>query len=123
VAGQVCFINGDRTFKDFSPRVTLDYKPSKNMLVHAQAVKGSKSGGFNTTPGLPDSVFAFEGEKINLVEAGFKAALAEGRVGRSVAGFTLPRSPRYQDPSTFRRTAVDFLPQLRQFGVMGTYEF
>jgi outer membrane receptor protein involved in Fe transport len=288
VAGQVCFINGDRTFKDFSPRFTLDYKPSKNMLVYAQAATGSKSGGFNTTPGLPDSVFTFEGEKINSVEVGFKAALADGRVGfnmalfrndidglqlsnlstvvnpfngtpstttivnnvgkartqgleldlsvratdwltlsgnyaytdakalegteitngtvfggnRSVAGFTLPRSPkhsssgsaavdlplagtglrafgrvdvvyqsrryaeiqnmiwadpftrvnasagvrgkgwraslwvknatddntsingfRYLDPTTFRRTAVDFLPRLRQFGVTGTYEF
>ena len=288
VAGQVCFIKGDRTFKDFSPRVTLDYKPSKNMLVYAQAARGSKSGGFNTTPGLPDSVFAFEGENIQSVETGFKAALADGRIGfnmalfrnnidglqlsnlstvvspfngtpstttivnnvgkartqgmeldlnvratdwltfsgnyaytdaqalegtettngtvfggnRSVAGFTLPRSPkhsgsasaavdmpmagtglrafgrvdvlyqsrryaeiqnmiwadpftrvnasagvrgkdwratlwvknannddtslngfRYQDPNTFRRTAVDFLPRLRQFGVTGTYEF
>ena len=288
VAGQVCSINGDRTFKDFSPRVTLDYKPSKDMLIYAQAAKGSKSGGFNTTPGLPDSVFAFEGENIQSAEAGFKAALADGRVGfnlavfrneidglqlsnistvvnpfngtpstttivnnvgkartqgfelelnvratdwltlsgnyaytdakalegtettngtvfggnRSVAGFTLPRSPkhsgsasaavelpltgtglrafgrvdvvyqsrryaeiqnmiwadpftrvnasagvrgkgwraslwvknatdddtslngfRYQDPNTFRRTAVDFLPRLRQFGVTGTYEF
>lgn len=288
VAGQVCFINGDRTFKDFSPRFTLDYKPSKNMLIYAQTAKGSKSGGFNTTPGLPDSVFAFDGENIQSAEAGFKAALADGRVGfnmavfrnnidglqlsnistvvspfngtpstttivnnvgkartqgfelelnlratdwltlsgnyaftdakalegtettngtafggnRSVAGFTLPRSPkhsgsasaaldlplagtglrafgrvdvqyqsrryaeiqnliwadpftrvnlsggvrgkdwraslwvknatnddtslngfRYQDPATFRRTAVDFLPRLRQFGVTGTYEF
>ena len=288
VAGQVCFIKGDKTFKDFSPRVTLDYKPSKNMLLYAQAAKGSKSGGFNTTPGLPDSVFAFDGEKISSVEGGFKAALADGSIGfnmavfrndisglqlsnistvvspfngspstttivnnvgkartqgvefdlsvratewltlsgnyaftdakalegtettngtvfggnRSVAGFTLPRSPkhaaagsaaldlplggtglrsfarvdvvyqsrryaeiqntiwadpftrvnaavglrgkswraslwvknaaddstslngfRYQDPLTFRRTAVDFLPRLRQVGLTGTYEF
>ena len=30
---------------------------------------------------------------------------------------------RYADPSTFRRTAVDFLPKLRQYGVTVAYDF
>lgn len=87
VAGLVCVINGDRTFKDVSPRFTLDYKASKNTLLYAQAAKGSKSGGFNTTPGLPNSTFAFDGEKINSMEAGFKLVTDDGRIGFNTALF------------------------------------
>ncbi len=87
VAGQVCYIKGDKTFKDFAPRFTVDYKPSKDMLVYAQTAKGSKSGGFNTTPGLPDSVFAYSGEKINSTEVGFKTVLNGGKIGFNVAAF------------------------------------
>ena len=76
VAGQVCFVNGERTFKDFSPRFTVDFKPTQEVLVYGQFAKGSKSGGFNPTPGLPSSSFGYDGEKIQSIEAGVKARLA-----------------------------------------------
>ena len=75
VAGQVCFINGERTFKDFAPRLTVDFKPLQDTLVYGQFAKGSKSGGFNTTPGLPSSSFSYDGEKVQSVEAGVKTRL------------------------------------------------
>jgi iron complex outermembrane recepter protein len=87
VAGQVCFVNGDRTFKDFAPRVTVDFKPSPDILLYGQVAKGSKSGGFNTTPGLPASSFAYDGEKIQSGEIGVKSELAGGMVRLNVALF------------------------------------
>jgi iron complex outermembrane recepter protein len=87
VAGQACFINGKRTFKDFSPRVTLDYKPLTDTLVYGQYAKGSKSGGFNTTPGLADAVFAYDGEKINSIEFGLKTVFGGGTVALNAALF------------------------------------
>ena len=87
VAGKVCFINGDRTFRDFSPRVTVDYKVAPNVMVYAQAAKGQKSGGFNTTAGLPNSVFAFDGEKVWSYEVGLKSDLLDRRVRFNVALF------------------------------------
>jgi iron complex outermembrane recepter protein len=87
VAGQVCFINGERSFKDFAPRFTVDYKPMTDVLVYGQIARGSKSGGFNTTPGLPASNFAYEGEKINSGEIGVKSQFADGRVLFNVALF------------------------------------
>ena len=87
VAGQVCFINGDRTFKSFDPRFTVDYKPNNNLLVYGQAASGSKSGGFNTTPGLPESVFSYDGEKVRSVEVGAKGRFADGVVLLNVALF------------------------------------
>lgn len=85
VAGQQCVVSGSRTFTDFSPRVTLDYKPGKDSLLYAQAATGSKSGGFNTTPGLPAANFSYEGEKVKSLEAGYKSQM--GRAAFNVAFF------------------------------------
>jgi iron complex outermembrane recepter protein len=87
VAGQVCFVNGERTFKDFAPRFTIDYKPNAQTLIYGQVAKGSKSGGFNTTPGLSADVFAYNGEKVQSVEIGIKNQLANGRVLLNAALF------------------------------------
>jgi iron complex outermembrane recepter protein len=87
VAGQVCFVNGERTFKDFAPRFTVDFKPMPDTLVYAQVARGSKSGGFNTTPGLPTANFSYDGEKINAGEIGVKNQFAGGRVLFNVALF------------------------------------
>jgi iron complex outermembrane recepter protein len=87
VAGQVCFVNGDKTFKDFSPRFTFDYKLDKDMLLYAQFAKGSKSGGFNTTPGLTADVFAFKGETVKSAELGMKNEFAQRRVRVNFAIF------------------------------------
>jgi len=87
VAGQVCFVNGERTFKDFAPRFTLDYKPNAQMMIYGQIAKGSKAGGFNTTPGLTKDVFAYNGEKVQSVEIGIKNQLADGRVLLNAALF------------------------------------
>ena len=87
VAGEICFINGDKTFKDFTPRVTFDYKMNKDSLLYAQIAKGSKSGGFNTTPGLPSSSFAYDGEKITSAEIGMKNDFANRTIRLNLALF------------------------------------
>ncbi len=87
VAGEICFINGDKTFKDFTPRVTFDYKMNKDSLLYAQIAKGSKSGGFNTTPGLPSSNFAYDGEKITSAEIGMKNDFANRTIRLNLALF------------------------------------
>ena len=87
VAGQVCSINGDKTFKDFAPRFTVDFKASKDMLLYGQLAKGTKSGGFNTTAGLPAAVFAFDGETVKAAEVGLKSVWLGGRASVNLAVF------------------------------------
>lgn len=87
VAGQQCFVNGSKTFTDFSPRFTIDYKPMQDTLVYAQIARGSKSGGFNTTPGLPEENFSYRGEKVQAAELGVKVALLNGSVALNAALF------------------------------------
>lgn len=87
VAGQVCSLTGDRTFKSFDPRLTVDYKPNADTLLYGQYATGSKSGGFNTTPGLTSDVFSYDGEKVKSLELGAKMRLVEGRLLFNVALF------------------------------------
>jgi iron complex outermembrane recepter protein len=87
VAGQQCVVVAKRTFSDFSPRITLDWKPMKDTLVYAQVAKGSKSGGFNTAAGIPNDRFAYDGEDITSTELGVKGVLAGGSIGFSAAIF------------------------------------
>ncbi len=85
--GQPCVLNGDRTFRDFSPRVTIDFKPAPGILIYGQVAKGQKSGGFNATPGLPQSSFAFDGEKVWSYEIGLKSDVFDRRVRFNMAFF------------------------------------
>lgn len=87
VAGQVCSINGDRTFKDFAPRLTVDFKANKDLLLYGQLAKGTKSGGFNTTPGLPAANFAYDGETVKAAEFGMKSIWLGGKASINAAVF------------------------------------
>jgi len=87
VRGQVCSVNGDRTFSDFAPRFTIDHKLTRETMVYGQAAKGSKSGGFNIQAGLPTALFSFEGETVTAYEVGAKNRLMEGRMLVNVALF------------------------------------
>jgi outer membrane receptor protein involved in Fe transport len=82
-----CGITGDRTFTDFAPRVTVDYKLNKETMLYAQVAKGSKAGGFNTLPGLAANYLTFEGERIRATEIGAKSRLLGGRLLVNLALF------------------------------------
>ncbi len=86
-AGQVCSISASKKFKSFAPRFTVDFKPMDDVLIYAQAAKGTKSGGFNTTPGLPASSFTFDGETIWSYEVGAKSEFLDNRVRVNLAAF------------------------------------
>ena len=85
--GQPCRLNGDRTFRDFSPRVTVDFKPAPGILLYGQVAKGQKSGGFNATAGLPAANFAYDGEKVWSYEIGLKSDVFDRRVRFNLAIF------------------------------------
>ncbi|MCA1857379.1 TonB-dependent receptor [Massilia oculi] len=86
-AGQPCSVDGSHTFKDFTPRLTLDYKLGRDVLLYAQAATGSKSGGFNMTPGLAPEVVAYDGEDVKSVEIGVKSEFLQRRMRVNVALF------------------------------------
>lgn len=113
IAGQVCSVSGSQTFKDFAPRVTFDYKPSANLMYYAQVAKGSKSGGFNTTAGLPAANFTYDGETIKSFEAGIKSQVFDRRLGLNLAlfrndvdGLQLSNLAPYTNPITGASTTT-----------------
>lgn len=44
-------LNPRRSYNDFSPEVTLTYKPTTNLTIYGAYREGFTSGGFNTVPG------------------------------------------------------------------------
>ena len=94
---------GDRTFKEFTPRASLSFKPDENNMVYASYSKGFKGGGFdprgsgtsapvsNPAAGRSyDDIYnflAFDPEKVDSYELGYKGSLFDRRLTLSLAGF------------------------------------
>lgn len=73
------FTNDER-WTDVSPRISVDYRSSENVLSYASIAKGFKSGGFNTranTVQVPESEEAYEPESVVTYELGIKTTIAE----------------------------------------------
>jgi outer membrane receptor protein involved in Fe transport len=71
-------ING-AGFKAFTPRGTVQYKFTPDVMVYAVAAKGFKAGGFITLAGTPADFAAFEPESLWSYELGSKTTLLGGR--------------------------------------------
>ncbi len=94
---------GVRTFKEFTPRASLAYKPDDNNMVYASYSKGFKGGGFDprgSATRAPDvnndgvqsyqeiyDFLSFDPEKVDSYEIGYKGSLFDRRVTLSLAGF------------------------------------
>lgn len=75
-------------FSIFTPRFTVDYKPSDNWLIYASAAKGAKVGGFNVptaTNPLTAAQQIFLPESNWTYELGVKAQLLDRRLSLEAA--------------------------------------
>jgi iron complex outermembrane receptor protein len=70
-------------FSEFTPKATLSYKPTGDVLLYLGYAKGFKSGGFNTVEF--SAADAVNPEKLNSYEAGWKTEM--GRVRFNGAAF------------------------------------
>lgn len=89
--------NLNNTFKNFLPRVILDYKPTEDMTLYATFSRGSQPGGFNgfllnESPEVVAQVEAitgagltFDEEELDNYELGFKGSFLDGRMQLSSA--------------------------------------
>jgi outer membrane receptor protein involved in Fe transport len=73
---------------NFSWRLGVDYKPSRNLLLYATVAKGYKAGGWPTSGALLlTSYAAVKQESLLDYEAGFKAQFADRRISLNGAAF------------------------------------
>lgn len=96
--------NGKRSFKKFTPRVSLSFKPTPDHNIYASYSQGFKGGGFdprgvganapdlngNGIRGENDEVAAFlsfRPESVDSYEVGYKGNLFDGGLTFAVAGF------------------------------------
>ena len=84
------------TFTSFSPRVTVDYTLTDDSMIYALWSRGFRPGGFNVNLAVqPPSVLAqftalgvgiaFEEERLDNYEVGFKSTWLDGRVQTRIA--------------------------------------
>ena len=116
--------NGEETFTDFSPRISLAYSPNGDHNFYATYSQGFKGGGFDPR-GQSSAVtidfdgdgdvdaddvfefFLFEPEEVDSYEIGWKSSLADGRITSNLALFyadykdvQIPGSQGGTDPIT-----------------------
>ncbi len=73
------------TWNSFSPKFSVDYQITDDVMVYASASRGFKSGGFNGR--LTDRAQPFDPETLWSYEGGFKSMLADNRVRLNMAAF------------------------------------
>jgi len=84
--------NFDKTvnFTNVSPKVSLDYQFTPQIMAYASASRGFKSGGFNiraNTTAVPRSGEPFDDESVDSIEIGSKMALLDDTLFLNLAYF------------------------------------
>ena len=80
----------ERTFKAFTPRVSVSYEPNRDLLLYASYNKGFKSGGFDPRGNavlVPTTVNGYEPEKVAAYEAGIKSQFLNRALTLNLAAF------------------------------------
>ncbi len=80
--------NVKESFSKFTPRVALDYKPTRDVLLYASFSRGFKSGGFNGRPANAAALTTYDPETVTSYEIGAKTELLDRRLRLNVAAFT-----------------------------------
>jgi len=79
-----------RTFDDFTPRLSLDYRFTDNVMGYVSYTNGFKSGGFDMRGNqsvFPGTVNGYEPETVDSYEIGVKTAALDGNLIFNVTAF------------------------------------
>jgi iron complex outermembrane receptor protein len=88
--GSTSDFENSRTYKDFSPRIALDYSLSDDAKVYASFSRGFKAGSFDPRGAnfsSPEVEEGFEPETLDSYEMGLKSTWADGRARTNIAVF------------------------------------
>ena len=96
----------------FTPRFTLEYQQSDNILTYASIAKGVKPGGVSTIASPNPVTARFAPEELWNYELGFKSSLIDGRVTFNAAAFFMDYEGKQTvslEPSTTAATGYDLV--------------
>ena len=88
--GPFVFIDGTKSIKetDLSGNIGLQYRPSPDFMIYANAAKGFKSGGFKGAISFNPSQFTpYDPEHLYAYELGFKSTLLDGSLIFNAAAY------------------------------------
>lgn len=100
--------NFDKTinFKNTSPKVSLDYQVSDDIMIYGLATRGFKSGGYNIraqSTAVPRSAEPFDDEQVDSFEIGSKMSFFDQRLFLNLSAF----HNKYKDIQLSVFTAFD----------------
>jgi iron complex outermembrane receptor protein len=75
-------------FDDFSPEISLTYRPTNELTVFGSYKRGFLSGGFNTGSANTATGLTYDQETVKGFEAGIKALLLDGSLRTNLSAFT-----------------------------------
>lgn len=83
--------NGSRTDSEFTPRVSLSYKPNDEHNLYVAYSEGFKGGGFDPRGAynIAEVRAGFAPESVESIELGAKSVWANGRISTNIAAFTM----------------------------------
>lgn len=87
VNNQAFLSNGGnkKTFNNFSPEVSVSYRPNSNLNIYANYKRGFLSGGFNGGSFNAAGDFSYRPQKIKGFEGGIKGSFLDGMVSTDLA--------------------------------------
>ncbi len=80
-------VSAEATFKQFLPRVTVDYKITPNNLLYGVYAEGQKPGGFNGPAAISVGRATFGAESVSSFEIGSKNTFMDGKILVNLALF------------------------------------
>lgn len=104
--------SGDETFDEFSPRLGVEYKFDRDMMVYASYAHGFKSGGFNMRGNIlidPNAGAPFDPETVDTLELGLKGSWFDNRL----TGYFAVFDQQYKDKQVTVGATVGVTPVQR----------
>lgn len=80
-------VRTELSFKKFTPKLGLQFKPNDDVLIYASYTKGFKSGGWSARVTNAEEFFDFDPETIDSYELGLKSSVLDKRGTVNLTGF------------------------------------
>jgi outer membrane receptor protein involved in Fe transport len=85
-------VRAENTEDYLTPRITLDYQASDDLLLYFVYAEGVKPGGFNGASGVSVGLPTYAPETADSFEAGFKKSMFDGKLTVNASGYFLDAS-------------------------------
>ena len=86
-AGLACNSDGEESWTEFTPRVSVDYSFSDDDMVYASWSRGFRSGGFNGRATTPSSIGPYDPEQVDSFEIGLRSRSLDDRLVFNATAF------------------------------------
>ncbi|MFZ5707941.1 MAG: TonB-dependent receptor [Pseudomonadota bacterium] len=87
IPGSTSLATGRATWKKFTPKVGVSYKPGEDVLLYASYSEGFRSGGFNGRGNNILTLGPYNPEKVRNFEVGLKSEFLDRRVQVNISAF------------------------------------